>query len=223
MDVFFRELTLFADERSEGAWNMGLDEALLCDSAAPLLRVYGWSRTEFSFGCLMPWAEVRQTVGEQHPLIRRWTGGGIVEHGRDWTYSLMIPSSSPACQWGPAESYCRIHAVLAETLRSAGVNAELRPSGESAAGGRCFERPVTFEVMSGGGKVAGAAQRRSRHGILHQGSVQSVSLPMDFAERFARALSGIVHVLPSPGPQVLARAAELSAEKYGAEAWLRRR
>jgi lipoate-protein ligase A len=223
MDFLLEKLWLFVDGAGAGSWNMSLDEALLRDCAVSVLRIYGWSRREISFGCLMPFEEVHRTFGGRDPLVRRWTGGGIVEHGSDWTYSLMVPSSLPESRWSPAESYLRIHDVLVRTLRCCGVEAELREHGRVAAGGHCFEKPVAYDVMSGPGKIAGAAQRRCRHGLLHQGSVQSRSLPSDFGARLAAALSPGVHVMPSPPDAVLVRAAALCGEKYGTEAWLRRR
>ncbi len=53
----------------------------------------------------------------------------------------------------------------------------------------CFANPVRADVMIDGRKVAGAAQRRTRAGLLQQGSVQYVDLGNGLAERFVQALS----------------------------------
>ena len=42
--------------------------------------------------------------------------------------------------------------------------------------------------MVDGRKIAGAAQRRTRLGLIHQGSVQNLRLPGDFGFRFAARL-----------------------------------
>jgi len=69
--------------------------------------------------------------------------------------------------------------------------------------------------------IAGAAQRRTRGGFLHQGSIQLPNLSETFRDRFTSALSAKVEREEMP-PQVLERAALLAAEKYGTDAWLRR-
>src|SRR5437667_12195247 len=53
----------------------------------------------------------------------------------------------------------------------------------------CFANPVRADVLVDGRKVAGAAQRRTRSGLLHQGSIQRVDLGAEFAQRFAKELS----------------------------------
>src|SRR5439155_555754 len=59
----------------------------------------------------------------------------------------------------------------------------------TASGYSCFANPVRADVMIDGRKVAGAAQRRTRSGLLQQGSIQSVDLGNGLAQRFAKALS----------------------------------
>ena len=71
-------------------------------------------------------------------------------------------------------------------------------------------------------KIAGAAQRRTRSGLLQQGSIQGVDLGNDFAERFARALSANCSERKI-NEEVLNRARELAYCKYGTAAWLRKR
>ncbi|MEO8043671.1 MAG: lipoate--protein ligase family protein, partial [Spartobacteria bacterium] len=72
-----------------------------------------------------------------------------------------------------------------------------------------------------GRKIAGAAQRRTRGGFLHQGSIQLPGLDKAFRERFSAALAPDVQQTEIP-PPILERAATLSAEKYATEEWLRR-
>jgi len=76
--------------------------------------------------------------------------------------------------------------------------------------------------MVNGRKVAGAAQRRTRRGLLHQGSIQHVELAEDFGERFARELSRDVG-RQSLSRDILRRANEIAVQKYATAVWLRRR
>ena len=85
----------------------------------------------------------------------------------------------------------------------------------------CFGNPVAADVMVAGQKVAGAAQRRSRAGLLQQGSIQNVQLPCDFREKFAERLSeNLVHREIEAG--TIEQAMELAAAKYSSKAWLKR-
>ena len=44
----------------------------------------------------------------------------------------------------------------------------------------CFEKPVAWDLLGENGeKIAGAGQRRSRYGVLHQGSVQAPAGALD--------------------------------------------
>src|SRR5207244_1129694 len=97
--------------KSAAAFNMAMDEALLENAAAlacPVLRFYGWTEPAASFGYFQRHAEVEQAT-LLRPLVRRPTGGGIVPHDIDWTYSFTVP---PAHEWHllkAEESYRRVH------------------------------------------------------------------------------------------------------------------
>jgi lipoate-protein ligase A len=215
----FDSLQLFSETTPRGgADQMALDEALLETAGVPVLRVYLWDGPAVSFGYSQSLAEV-EAAFPGVPLVRRWTGGGMVEHGRDWTFSLVVPAGEPFVSVRPAESYRRIHAAMAEAL---GGSAFLKSGSESAPGGACFQRPVSDDVMeSGGNKICGGAQRRTRRGFLHQGSVQRCAWPEDMDSRVAGRLAGRVEAF-EPGGEVLVRMKELAAEKYGSPGWARK-
>ncbi|HWB07017.1 MAG TPA: hypothetical protein VG796_28600 [Verrucomicrobiales bacterium] len=200
-----------------------MDEALLTGLTEAVLRVYRWERPAFSFGYFLPWREAAAAAGEGRSLVRRWTGGGMVAHGEDFTWSLILPSNEPESRRRPAESYGLLHAALAEAFRRAGAEVEkVKTTARAPAGGLCFTAPAPGDLMLGGRKVAGAGQRRCRHGLLHQGSVSGVTLPGDFPVMLAHALAEEVQTFPPeqlPG-EVVRR---LVHERYGNEAWLQKR
>jgi lipoate-protein ligase A len=70
-------------------------------------------------------------------------------------------------------------------------------------------------------KVAGAAQRRSRRGLLQQGSIQNVPVSDEFREYFIAELSGS-SVIGAIDSAVLGQAQQLAEAKYGTEEWLHR-
>jgi len=197
--------------------NMAIDEALLGSIEAPILRVYRWARPAVSFGYFERWQPIRQEHPTRDP-VRRWTGGGVVLHGEDFTYSLLIPREIDTT--APGESYRVIHAALCRALGETGLAAE--PAGASPATKRsqaCFENPVLHDVLLGGRKVAGAAQRRTRTGLLHQGSVQTLEINFNFPARFASHLAAEVR---ADFLDVVAEAEKLAGAKYGTQNWLER-
>jgi lipoate-protein ligase A len=161
------------------AFNMALDEALL-DAAArlgrPVLRFYGWLEPAATFGYFQKYAEVKRAT-RLRPLIRRPTGGGIVPHEADWTYSLAFP---PGHEWHSLkaeESYRRVHEWIRHAFVKLNVTAELAPTPHSAlrvphSAMGCFVGHEKSDLLWHGKKIAGAAQRRNKLGLLIQGSVQ---------------------------------------------------
>jgi lipoate-protein ligase A len=89
-------------------------------------------------------------------------------------------------------------------------------------GNICFASPVRADVLLDGRKIAGAAQRRTRRGLLQQGSIQNVNLGNGLGERFARALSSKMD-RREIDEAIVCRAREIARQKYGSEAWLRKR
>ena len=156
------------------AFNMALDEALLLAMprlGAPVLRLYGWTEPAASFGYFQRIAEVEAST-PLRPLVRRPTGGGIVPHDADWTYSLAFPTGHEWYGVPAVESYRRVHAWLQAAFTRLQVPTFLAPSALKAAPGQCFLGYEQSDLLWQGRKIAGAAQRRSRDGLLIQGSVQ---------------------------------------------------
>ena len=92
----------------------------------------------------------------------------------------------------------------------------------AASGYNCFANPVRADVMINGRKIAGAAQRRTRRGLLQQGSIQGIVMKTDLAEKFAQALSTNCSEIEI-SEELFQRAQELAQRKYGTESWLRKR
>jgi len=210
---------------------MAVDETLLErseDLGLPVLRFYGWSEAAATFGYSQHWAEVQALTGLR-PLIRRPTGGGVVHHDHDWTYSLVIPPGHPWYRLRAPESYSRLHAWVCAALRRGGLEAILAEQARRVGPGQCFVGAEEADVLVGEGKVAGAAQRRTRRGLLIQGSVQMGT--GDFSRGdFETAMKEIAtagwgcswhHLSVDAG--WLERAEELARSKYGRDDYNQRR
>jgi len=165
---------LLKSEPDTAARNMALDAALLeagLELPGPVLRFYSWTEPAASFGYFQKYADVERMT-HLRPLVRRPTGGGLVPHDADWTYSLTVP---PAHSWyslSATESYQQMHEWIREAFAKLGVASELAPACRKTGPGECFVGHEKFDLLWEGRKIAGAAQRRTRAGLLIQGSVQ---------------------------------------------------
>lgn len=218
------------------AMNMAIDEALLEHATVASIRFYRWRAPALSFGYFGKFSEVA-IYERERDLVRRWTGGGIVLHGDDLTYSIVVPASDSVFAESSMTIYEKIHRALANALNGIGKHAVVAGgvdsrsrrvelahtrTGITDAGYSCFANPVRADVMLNGRKIAGAAQRRTRCGLLQQGSIQGVDLENDLADRFAHALS-VNRSERKISKEILDRTRELAHGKYGTTAWLHKR
>lgn len=167
--------------RGAAAYNMACDEALLEHGrtlAHPVLRFYGWLEPAVSFGYSQRYAEIA-SLTKLRPLVRRPTGGGLVPHQADWTYSVMFPPGHPWYQLRAVDSYAKIHDWLRTAFSKLGIETELCPTARPDSPGQCFIGAEKSDLLWHGRKIAGAAQRRNRYGLLVQGSVQPPPLQLD--------------------------------------------
>ncbi len=216
------QLLVYDDlEPKPAALNMAVDEALLTEADAPVLRFYRWQRPSLSFGYFGRYAEAADQ-SDGHEIVRRWTGGGIVPHGDDLTYSVIIPASHPFFARSSLEIYTFLHDTIRGALAANGVSAILANRAAPKVSENCFANAVTSDVISGGRKIAGAAHRRSRAGLLHQGSIQRHDLPDRFRADFARGLCDR-HEMKMLAPELREHAASIATTKYGTAEWLKRR
>ena len=213
----------------EAAFNMALDETLLESVArlgAPVLRFYGWSQPAATFGYFQHFAEIERAT-MLRPLIRRPTGGGLVPHDADWTYSLAFP---PGHEWHllrAEESYRRVHEWIQAAFTKLGAATELAPCCKKTAPGQCFVGYEKFDLLWHGRKIAGAAQRRNKLGLLIQGSVQPPPVGLQRDEWQAAMLSVAKNEsgwseLFGNG-ELLALANQLAAEKYSRSSYNEKR
>jgi lipoate-protein ligase A len=200
------------------ALNMAVDEALLRQaSLAPIFRTYRWMSPSVSFGYFLKWAIVREQYPDRE-LVRRWTGGGAVEHGTDFTYSLIL--SGPEKLFKARALYRALHLSIAETFRERGKPVALSNGLDDGPSVNCFDRPVQHDVTFQGTKIAGAAIRRLRDRLLLQGSIQTDLVP-GLGASLAEKLGALVRTQPVL-PVTIDEAAHIASEKYGTDAWNRK-
>jgi len=218
------------------AENMALDFLLLQrypEPAAPRFRHYEWRTAAFTFGFSQKIGFVRANLppGETLDLCRRPTGGGIVDHRHDWTYALVLPRGHALYDERAAQSYRAVHECLAAALvalgQPAAVKMQCEPCEESGPG-VCFQRAELYDVVHSatGAKIAGAAQKRNKHGLLFQGSIEKAAVGAvdwdDFSARFTAALARTLGVTAqeTPWPELNEDEASGLIEQYSSPEWV---
>lgn len=204
------QLHLLPDRTADAAENMALDFLMLQRYPAAehfRLRHYEWRRPACTFGYSQKIAFVREQLPRPDlNITRRVTGGGIVDHTEDWTFCLVIPRVHPL--WGESGPtvYRSIHESMTKALRGLGGRVRLETRAPETPAGVCFSRAEINDVVleSTGAKVAGAAMKRNKRGLLFQGSIWRPLLPGfdwgSFGEAFALRLAADTGVEPeSPG------------------------
>lgn len=237
-------LDLLPSRSDSAAANMAADFLLLKRYPArdhARFRAYGWHRPAFTFGYSQKIAWVRASLpadAEGAELVRRPTGGGLVDHRDDWTYALVLPRGHALEAARALDSYRAVHAALADALRARGQPAALKDRCEKPADGEscpatagpsvCFTRPELFDVIhpETGRKIAGAAQKRTKEGLLFQGSVLRASAPCihdwdTFHAAFVPALAEAL-ALPAaetPWPDFAEGELDALTELYASPEW----
>jgi len=164
--------------------NMAFDEAILrgysLHSSPPTFRIYGWNPPAFSFGYSQ---DVRRELGiEAHirsttPFVRRITGGGIIKHGNELTYSLVCAKADLGIPERVVSSYKIISSFLITFYKKLGLDAAFAGdvAGPEEKLGRpstfCFDSKEKYDIVVGGTKIGGSAQKRSRSTIFQHGSI----------------------------------------------------
>jgi len=175
---------IFDSGAGEPEENMLIDRALLDNAAQigrPLLRLYSWKRPAGTFGFFQKREEIEK-ITRIRPLVQRPTGGGFVVHINDWTYSVVAPPIHCWYRLKAVESYKLIHNWLSAAFKLLGIETELAREAVRPLPGQCFAGYERYDLLMNGRKIAGAAQRRTKTGLLTQGSVQPVPENISFSQ-----------------------------------------
>jgi len=175
------------------ATNMAIDASLLhsVPEESAIFRHYGWSEPVITFGYTQRFEDVKTIVPNDIHLCRRITGGGIVDHRNDWTYALILHTTLKLAHIPANELYAIIHRSIQQALITQAIETQLAPCprvcGEppvkpsAKEPSQCFLLPAANDVIHPDGqKIAGAAMKRTRQGLLVQGSIDRSALPDTF-------------------------------------------
>ena len=235
-------LDILSTRSDSAAANMATDFLALQNYPYPdhaRFRHYDWQQTACTFGFGQKIAWVREQLTEDPPLqiCRRPTGGGIVDHRDDWTYALVIPRGHDLYDARAIASYEKIHRSLTSSLREQGCAAKIKetcePDPACATKGPtiCFNRAELFDVIheESGQKIAGAAQKRAKRGLLFQGSMWRPHVgDLDWDQFEISFITHITALLQmeaaaAPWPESWDESIDALAESYASPEWIERR
>ncbi len=178
----------------KGSLNMAIDDLLfqsLTDSPETHLRFYTWERPTASLGYSQRISEVLDVDYCRNngvDIVRRMTGGKLVLHHREVTYSVC---SSDTEIFSPklVESYSLISEALIRGLKKMGLEpclADAPPYFYTKGNLPCFSYPARNEVEVQGKKIIGSAQKRVRSKFIQHGS-----LPLEEEDELLRSVTSM--------------------------------
>lgn len=190
------------------AENMRIDAELLENASAyarPVLHFYEWEGESATYGYFIDPEKYLNLSGVKErglSLARRPTGGGIVFHIWDMAFSAMIPATSPEFSSNTLENYAFINrAVLGAVKEFLREHSPLSLTPEDfqpmdlQCQHFCMAKPTKYDVILEGKKVAGAAQRKTKAGFLHQGTISLVLPPEDYLKDVLRAQTQVLEAM----------------------------
>lgn len=154
-------------------WNMEADSKRLENDPSPCLRFYEWEGPSATYGYFLNPSDFFKP--DVHlSLARRPTGGGVILHLDDLAFSVIVPASHPFYSLNSLHSYQIINSMVIEAIQKVlpleGLFLQ-EDLPKAPRGGFCMAKPTKFDLLYEGKKVGGAAQRKTKSGLLHQSSL----------------------------------------------------
>jgi len=154
---------------------MATDDALLSsyeENDDAILRLYSWENS-FTIGVSQKFDNYPITSVYNGNYAKRITGGGVLFHGHDLSYSLVIPT--PLLEgFNIKESYEKICSFLLKFYEKLGLDAKYVKDFEDMELSKNEYCQVGFEaydILVNGKKIGGNAQRRTKKAIFQHGSI----------------------------------------------------
>ena len=154
---------------------------------SPILHFYDWNVPCLTYGYFTK-PEMHIDLASMHNLglyaAKRPTGGGIIFHLTDLAFSVILPSFYPGLSTNSLENYYLINSKVAQAI-SLFLSESKEPilnicqKDVTECFSFCMAKPTQYDVVIDGKKAAGAAQRKTKKGLLHQGSISLCLPPKD--------------------------------------------
>jgi len=186
-------------------YNMALDEKIFSryiKDGIPVFRIYAWQAPSLTFGISQQPEEhidLNKCSRDGIQLAQRITGGGVLFHDHEITYSLVCSKEDIGEDRKFFVSYRQACAFLIYFYKSLGLNAvfALEADGfknKSLPHQLCSASHEKYDIVIGARKIGGNAQKRSRQAIFQHGSIP-LSVDWQFIRRYVYFLPDNISLL----------------------------
>ena len=167
------------------------------DDGVGALRLYRWQRPAFTYGFSQdPASQIDLTACAMDgvEVAKRITGGGILFHDDEITYSFVGSKSDISEPQGVFVDYRNICRFLLRFYESLGLSADFALN---AAGfkNRCMGHELCsaahekYDIVIGAKKIGGNAQKRNRQVVFQHGSIPC-RIDWNFVRKYLKFLPG---------------------------------
>ncbi|PIP19003.1 MAG: lipoate--protein ligase family protein [Candidatus Omnitrophica bacterium CG08_land_8_20_14_0_20_41_16] len=189
---------LVRSEPADAAYNMALDKKIFyryMEDAIPVFRVYSWEAPSFTYGVLgQPESQIdmARCANDGIQIVSRTTGGGILFHYNEITYSLACSKEDIGEDKNVFVSYRQICAFLIFFYESLGLKASFALEADDfkdkcAPHQLCSASREKYDIIINGKKIGGNAQKRKRQAVFQHGSIP-LSIDWEFMRRYVPSL-----------------------------------
>jgi len=152
--------------------NMAIDESLLTEKK-PTFRLYTWEENSFSIGRFQKIEDVQDWQKYGKKWAKRVTGGGLLLHGFDVSYTIVIPTKALGRR-SVKESYEFLCGFLLNFYKGLGLKTDWAKdifANSLSHSSFCQVGFEPYDIIIDGKKIGGNAQKRTRDLILQHGSI----------------------------------------------------
>ena len=191
-----KEFRLIRSLPAPAEYNMALDKAILeryFKDGAPVFRVYRFNQPSFTYGVSQNASSelcLEKCATDGVGVAKRMTGGGVLFHNNDITYSFVCSKLDVGEPEEVFVSYREICVFLLRFYQSLGLKADFALSVEgfkdvSATHSLCSASHEKFDIVINGRKLGGNAQKRKRQ-VIFQHGVIPCSIDWELMSRYVK-------------------------------------
>lgn len=188
------QFRVILDGKNSATFNMSTDDSLLSNfnnGDKAILRFYYWDKS-FTIGISQDFSMYSFCEEYNGNYAKRITGGGVLFHGHDLSYSLVIPTPLLS-SYNIKQSYEKICYFLLNFYKKLGLKTNYAKDDDSVELSKnefCQVGFEAYDILVNGMKIGGNAQRRTKKAVFQHGSIPlySVKNSNSQKERFGISL-----------------------------------
>ncbi len=197
------------DGVNSASWHMAKDQSLidsLSSLTAPLIRFYEWKAPTITHGYFInpeKYLKLDACKALGFDVAKRPTGGGILFHCNDFTFSVAIPKTHPQFSLNVLENYHFVNTKALQAVQELVSLANLAEATPKTSYREfCMAEPTQYDLLVHGLKIGGSAQRMTRFGFVHQASIFLQTPPWELIEELLHDGKKIVQAMKATSASI---------------------